>query len=275
MPRKDSPKPDAGLLVQPGSTVRLADRDARAAPDGLDKEAAKQQTKEDALVIDSLQDRLYAEGRRSLLVVLQGVDTSGKDGTIRAVFNAAGPLGVRVTSFRVPSAEELAHDFLWRVHCHVPPKGIIGIFNRSHYEDVLVVRVKNLVPPDAIEKRYDQINQFEKHLVESNVSILKFMLHISPEEQKKRLIERVQNPKKQWKFNPADLEDRKLWKEYHKAYEVMLGRCSTKWVPWHVIPADRNWVRNATIARIVRRKLEEMNPQYPKPDWNPADFKIV
>jgi PPK2 family polyphosphate:nucleotide phosphotransferase len=275
MAQKNTLKPAAGLLVEPGKTVRLGDVDPRATPDGLDKQAAKQRTEEDAVAIDSLQDRLYAEGKRALLVVLQGVDTSGKDGTIRAVFNTSGPLGVRVTSFRAPSADELAQDYLWRVHCHVPPKGIIGIFNRSHYEDVLVVKVKNLVPPEVIEKRYDQINQFEKHLAENGTSILKFMLHLSPEEQKERLTERLQDPKKRWKFNPADLDDRKLWKDYQKAYEVMLTRCSTKWAPWHVIPGDRNWVRNASIARIVRRKLEEMNPQYPKPDWNPADFKIV
>jgi PPK2 family polyphosphate:nucleotide phosphotransferase len=267
--------PGEGLLVKPGSAVRLADLDPRATPDDLNKDAAKQRTMEDALAIDSLQERLYAEGRRALLIVLQGVDTSGKDGTIRAVFNSAGPLGVRVTSFKAPSAEELAHDYLWRVHSHVPPKGIIGIFNRSHYEDVLIVKVKNLAPPDAIEQRYDQINQFEKHLTENGIVILKFMLHVSPEEQKQRLIERLQDPQKQWKFNPADLDDRKLWSEYRKAYEIMLARCSTQWAPWHVIPADRNWVRNATVARIVRRKLEEMNPQYPKPEWNPADFKIV
>jgi PPK2 family polyphosphate:nucleotide phosphotransferase len=264
-----------GLLVKPGSAVRLGDLDPRATPDDLNKDAAKQRTMEDALAIDSLQERLYAEGRRALLIVLQGVDTSGKDGTIRAVFNSAGPLGVRVTSFKAPSAEELAHDYLWRVHSHVPPKGIIGIFNRSHYEDVLIVKVKNLAPPHAIDQRYDQINQFEKHLAENDIVILKFMLHVSPEEQKQRLIERLQDPQKQWKFNPADLDDRKLWSEYRKAYEIMLARCSTQWAPWHVIPADRNWVRNAAVARIVRRKLEEMNPQYPKPEWNPADFKIV
>ncbi|HKH00659.1 MAG TPA: PPK2 family polyphosphate kinase [Bradyrhizobium sp.] len=273
MAQKNSP--DAGLLVEPGSDVRLGDIDPRAMPADLSKDAAKQRTKEDALAIDEMQDRLYAEGRRALLIVLQGVDTSGKDGTIRAVFNASGPPGIRVTSFRGPSADELAHDYLWRVHQHVPPKGIIGIFNRSHYEDVLIVKVKNLVPPDVIEKRYDQINHFEKHLVENDISILKFMLHISSEEQKERLTERLEDPKKQWKFNPSDLEDRKLWKDYEEAYEIALGRCSTKWAPWHVIPADRNWVRNAEIARIVRRKLEEMNPQYPKPEWNPADFKIV
>jgi PPK2 family polyphosphate:nucleotide phosphotransferase len=275
MAQKNTPKPGAGLLVEPEKTVRLVDIDPRATPDDLDKEAASQRTKEDAEAIDSLQDRLYAEGKRALLVVLQGVDSSGKDGTIRAVFNTSGPLGVRVTSFKTPSADELAHDFLWRIHHHVPAKGMIGLFNRSHYEDVLVVKVKNLAPAEVIEKRYDQINQFEKHLTENGTSILKFMLHLSPEAQKERLIERLQNPKKQWKFNPADLDDRKLWKEYQKAYEIMLNRCSTKWAPWYVIPADRNWVRNASVAHIVRRKLEEMNPQYPKPDWNPADFTIV
>jgi PPK2 family polyphosphate:nucleotide phosphotransferase len=266
---------DVGLLVIPGSAIHLGEIDPRAMPADLSKDAAKQQITEDAVAIDALQDRLYAEGRRALLVVLQGVDSSGKDGTVRAVFNSSGPLGIRVTSFKAPSADELAHDYLWRVHHSVPPRGMIGIFNRSHYEDVLIVKVKNLVSPDAIEKRYDQINQFEKHLVENGISILKFMLHISPEEQKERLTERLENPKKQWKFNPSDLDDRKLWKDYQNAYEVMLGRCSTEWAPWHVIPADRNWVRNAAVARIVRRKLEEMNPQYPKPEWNPADFKIV
>src|SRR5215211_1861180 len=159
--------PDAGLLVEPGSTMCLGDIDPRAMPADVDKETGKQQTTEDASAIDDLQDRLYAEGRRALLIVLQGVDTSGKDGTIRAVFNSSGPLGIRVTSFGAPSPDELAHDYLWRVHQHVPPKGIIGIFNRSHYEDVLIAKVKNLVPPGVIEKRYDQINQFEKHLVEN------------------------------------------------------------------------------------------------------------
>jgi PPK2 family polyphosphate:nucleotide phosphotransferase len=273
MARKNTP--DAGLLVEPGTTVGLSGIDPRTTPADLNKEAARQRTTEDALAIDALQDRLFAEGRRALLIVLQGVDTSGKDGTIRAVFNSSGPLGVRVTSFKAPSADELAHDYLWRAHNHVPPKGIIGIFNRSHYEDVLIVKVKNLVPPDVIEKRYDQINQFENYLVENGIFILKFMLHISREEQKKRLTERLQDPKKQWKFNPADLDDRKLWPEYPEAYEIMLTRCSTRWAPWHVIPSGRNWVRNAAIARIVRCKLEEMNPQYPKPEWNPADFKIV
>jgi PPK2 family polyphosphate:nucleotide phosphotransferase len=266
--------PAAGRLVEPGRKVRLEDIDPRAKP-ALDKEEAERQTKSDAEAIDRLQDRLYAEGRRALLVVLQGVDASGKDGTIRAVFNTSGPIGVRVASFKAPTPEELAHDFLWRVHEKVPPKGIIGVFNRSHYEDVLVVKVKKLASPEAIEKRYDQINAFEKHLTENGTSILKFMLYVSADEQKQRLAERLHDPEKRWKFNPSDLEDRKLWKEYQSAYETMLNRCSTSWAPWYVISADRNWARNATIARIVRRTLEKLNPEYPQPDWKPSDFTIT
>jgi PPK2 family polyphosphate:nucleotide phosphotransferase len=208
-------------------------------------------------------------------VVLQGTDTAGKDGTIRHVFNATGPLGVTATPFRRPSEEELAHDFLWRAHLAAPRRGTIGIFNRSHYEDVLIGRVRQLAPKDEIEARYDQINAFEKILGENGTTILKFMLHISKEEQAERLRDRLKEKKSRWKFNPGDLEDRKLWDEYIAAYELMLERCSTKWAPWHVIPADRKWARNAAIATIVRATLEKMNPQYPKPPWNPKDFKVV
>ncbi|HEY7749166.1 MAG TPA: polyphosphate kinase 2 family protein [Aestuariivirgaceae bacterium] len=266
-------RPRVAITIKPGAKLRLRDIDPRPQP-ALDKETAKQRTKANAVAIDELQDRLFAENKRVLLVVLQGTDTSGKDGTIRSVFNTAGPLGVHVTSFRVPSAEELAHDFLWRVHKAVPAKGLIGIFNRSHYEDVLVVKVKKLAPTELIEERYEQINQFEKHLHANGTSIVKFMLHISKEEQKKRLLERLANPKKQWKFNPADLEDRKLWDAYHAAYEIMLERCSTPWAPWHVIPADDNWLRNWAISEIVRDKLEEMNPQYPRLTGQAAQVKI-
>jgi PPK2 family polyphosphate:nucleotide phosphotransferase len=261
------------IIVKPGERVRLKNIDPRTVPE-LEREEAKQRTKQDAEAIDELQNRLYAEGKRALLVVLQGTDTSGKDGTIRAVFNVAGPIGVHVTPFRAPNSDESAHDYLWRVHKAVPAKGMIGIFNRSHYEDVLIVKVKRLAATEAIEKRYEQINQFEKHLTENGTMILKFMLHISREEQRKRFQERLTDPRKQWKFNPADLEDRKLWDEYQTAYEIMLNRCSTTFAPWHVIPADRNWVRNWTVAQIVRRALEKMNPQYPKPPWNPAEIKI-
>jgi PPK2 family polyphosphate:nucleotide phosphotransferase len=263
-------------IVPPGKPFSLASRDPRAANGLADKELAKAQAAEDAAAIDGLQDRLYAEGKRALLVVLQGIDCSGKDGTVRAVFNASGPIGVRVTPFKAPTVDELAQDYLWRVHRACPPKGMIGIFNRSHYEDVLVVKVKGYASPEAIERRYDEINAFEKMLADNGTRILKFMLHISKEEQAERLRERIAVPEKRWKFNPADLEDRKLWDGYMAAYETALARCSTAHAPWHVIPADRNWVRNAAVARIVRETLEEMNPQYPEPKgWDPATVTVV
>lgn len=182
---------------------------------------------------------------------------------------------MQVTPFKVPSAEEQAHDYLWRVHKACPPRGMIGIFNRSHYEDVLVVRVKNFAPADAIERRYDEINHFEKMLVANGTRILKFFLNISKEEQAERLRQRINDPTKQWKFNPGDLNDRKLWDDYMEAYEIMVQRCSTAYAPWHVVPADRNWVRNAVISRIVRETLEDMNPQYPAPDgWDPQSVTV-
>jgi PPK2 family polyphosphate:nucleotide phosphotransferase len=260
---------------QVAKTFKLADVDPRDKCGLDDKDKAKLKTAEDAAAIDALQNRLFAEGKSSLLVVLQGIDCSGKDGTVRAVFNTCGPIGVELSSFKAPSAEELAHDYLWRVHKEVPGKGMIGIFNRSHYEDVLVVKVKAYASPDAIERRYDEINQFEKMLTQNGVTILKFMLNISKEEQAERLKERVEDPAKQWKFNPGDLEDRKLWDQFMAAYEVALKRCSTDHAPWHVIPADRNWVRNYVIGKIVREKLEEMKPQFPAPKgWDPKAIVI-
>jgi PPK2 family polyphosphate:nucleotide phosphotransferase len=261
------------VLVKPGTRPLLKDIDP-AATGGLVKAQAKAGTERDAEAIDELQNRLYAERSRALLVVLQGTDSSGKDGTIRAVFNRTGPIGVVVTSFKAPSADELARDFLWRIHSAVPAKGMIGIFNRSHYEDVLIARVKKLAPPDVIEARYEQINRFERHLSETGTVVLKFMLHISRDEQRKRFEERLRKREKQWKFNPGDLDDRKLWNDYRAAYETMLVRCSTEYAPWHVVPADRNWVRNHAIGRIVRHTLERLDPQYPKPDWKPEDFVI-
>ncbi len=262
-------------IVPPGKSFKLPKRDPRDANGFTNKDSAKAQIAEDAAAIDALQDRLFAEGKRALLVVLQGIDCSGKDGTVRAVFNHCGPIGVRVAPFKVPTADELAQDYLWRVHKVCPPRGFIGIFNRSHYEDVLVGKVKGYASPEAIERRYDEINAFEKMLTDNGTKILKFMLHISKEEQAVRLKERIERPEKRWKFNPADLEDRKLWDEYMAAYETALTRCSTAHAPWHVIPADRNWVRNAAISRIVRETLEEMNPQYPEPKgWDPATTKV-
>jgi PPK2 family polyphosphate:nucleotide phosphotransferase len=265
----------ATFRIEPGERVRLSERDPRDKPGLADKKAAQARTAEDAEAIDALQDRLYAEGRRALLVILQGTDTSGKDGTVRRVFNRTGPLGVSVTAFRRPSEEELAHDFLWRTHKACPRRGTIGIFNRSHYEDVLVARVRGLAPPDAIEARYRQINDFEQMLVENGTTILKFMLHISKEEQRERLQARLDEAKSRWKFDPGDLEDRKLWDDYQEAYESMLERCSTPHAPWHVIPADRKWVRNAVVAAIVRGALDAMDPTYPEPTWTPDQFPIA
>lgn len=265
---------DAAVLVPPGAKARLKERDTVGEDLFPDRDKAEASLKKDAEAIDALQDRLWAERRRALLVVLQGIDTSGKDGTVRGVFNQCGPLGVVVRGFGAPTGEELAHDFLWRIHAAVPKKGVIGVFNRSHYEDVLVVKVRELAPPDEVERRYGQINEFEKMLTENGVVVLKFMLHISKEEQRERLQERLDDPKKHWKFNPADLEARELWDAYEDAYEVMLERCSTMHAPWRVIPADKKWRRNAIIASIVRRTLEDMDPQYPDPEWDPSEFKI-
>ncbi|QFU16126.1 polyphosphate kinase 2 family protein [Microvirga thermotolerans] len=262
------------FMVRPGKEFRLKDIDPRDGSAFEDEDATKAETDRLSRDIDALQDRLYAEGRRSLLVVLQGTDTAGKDGTIRGVFNATGPIGVSVTAFRRPTETELAHDFLWRAHLACPKRGMIGIFNRSHYEDVLVAKVRGLAPDKVIEQRYEQINAFEKMLTENGTVVLKFMLHISKDEQKERLQERLDNPRKHWKFNPGDLEDRKSWDDFQKAYEALLNACSTEWAPWYVVPADRKWVRNGIVARIVKATLEDMDPQYPKATWKPGEFKV-
>ncbi len=209
----------APFRVEPGKRFQLAKIDPRDQSAFPDRKAAEAKSEDDARAINELQDRLFAEGKRALLVILQGTDTAGKDGTIRHVFNETGPLGVNVTSFRRPSEEEMAHDYLWRVHQVCPRRGVIGIFNRSHYEDVLVVRVRKLVPAKEVEARYEQINAFEKMLTENGTTILKFMLHISKNEQAERLQERLDEPDKRWKFDPRDLEERKLWDDYQAAYE--------------------------------------------------------
>jgi PPK2 family polyphosphate:nucleotide phosphotransferase len=260
--------------VEPSKRVELRSYDTRDMAGFTDEDATKAETADIAKEIDGLQDRLYAEGKRALLVILQGTDTSGKDGTIRGVFNATGPLGVSVTAFGRPTELELEHDYLWRVHLACPRRGTIGIFNRSHYEDVLVVKVRGFAPAEAIDRRYDQINAFEKILVENGTTVLKFMLHISKKEQAKRLQERLDDPRKHWKFNPGDLEDREHWDDFQGAYETLLQRCSTDWAPWHVVPGDRKWVRNAIIARIVKATLEEMDPQYPKGTWKPGEYTV-
>jgi PPK2 family polyphosphate:nucleotide phosphotransferase len=263
------------FLVRPGQRAHLERRDPGDRFAFPDRKAAEAQSQRDGEAIDRLQDRLYAERQRALLIVLQGPDTSGKDGTIRQVFKLTDPLGVIVTAFRAPTEEELAHDFLWRAHKACPQRGFIGLFNRSHYEDVLIGRVRKLAPRAEIEARYEQINSFEKMLSETGTTILKFMLHLSKREQRDRLLARLNEPKGHWKFDPADLDDRKLWVRYKAAYELMLTKCSTPWAPWYVIPSDYKWARNAAVAAIVRATLEEMNPRYPPPKWNPADFRVV
>jgi PPK2 family polyphosphate:nucleotide phosphotransferase len=238
------------------------------------KKDAKASLEADAIAINELQDALFACKGGALLVVMQGIDTSGKDGTTKECFKYTSPLGVHVHAFGRPTEIELAHDYLWRVHDVAPRKGHITVFNRSHYEDVLVVKVRNLAPPKTIEQRYGQINQFEKHLVENGTRILKLMLHVSKEEQGERLKERLEVPAKRWKFNPSDLEDRKLWAEYQAAYETMLLRCSTPYAPWHVVPSDSRSRRDAIAARLVRAELEDLRPEYPDPGYRPDQFRI-
>ena len=238
------------------------------------KKDAKASLEADAMVINDLQDAMFASRSGALLVVMQGIDTAGKDGTTKECFKYTSPLGVHVHAFGRPTEIELEHDYLWRIHQVAPRKGHITVFNRSQYEDVLVVKVRNLAPPKQVEKRYEQINQFEKTLAENGTRILKLMLHISKEEQGERLRERLEVPAKRWKFNPSDLEDRKLWNEYQAAYETMLQRCSTPWAPWHVIPADSRSRRDAIAARLIRGALEDMKPEYPDPGYRPDQYQI-
>ena len=222
--------------------------------------------------LDELQHRLFAESKQTLLLVLQAMDTAGKDNTIRRVIAPFNPMACRVTNFKAPSSAERARDFLWRVHSHVPRKGSIGVFNRSHYEDVLIARVHGLAPPALIEKRYDHINDFERMLTDHGTRIVKVMLHISKSYQLKRLRRRLRRADKHWKFLPDDLRDRERWDDYMEAYGIMLRRCSTQHAPWYVIPAENRWLRNLTISQLLLDNLEDMNPQFPEPQFNPADF---
>ncbi len=261
------------LIPKAGSSVRLKDYDP-AYKGHYDKAQARAEEKELETRLALLQEKLYAEREQSLLIVLQALDAGGKDSTIKRVFDKANPQGVRVTSFKAPTAEELAHDFLWRIHKATPAKGYIGIFNRSHYEDVLVVRVNNLVSPEIWKQRYDHINRFERLLVDSGTRILKFYLHISKDEQKERFQERLDNPEKHWKFAKGDLAVRQQWDDYMQAYEAVLTRCNTDYAPWHVVPANRKWYRNLVITRTIVETLEAMNPQYPEPEPGLAQIVI-
>lgn len=253
------------FLVRPGHRIRLARIDPGRAPGIGDKDEAKIRLEADLERLRRLQRLLYADGRYALLVVLQAIDTGGKDGTIRHVMSGLNPAGCVVTSFKVPTSEELSHDFLWRIHRAVPPKGMIGVFNRSHYEDVLVVRVHGLVPPKIWKARYRQINEFERTLTENGVTILKFFLHISKDEQARRLRDRIEDPEKNWKFSEGDLGERKLWDRYRAAFEDAIHACSTPWAPWYVVPANKKWERDRIVARIMVECLEGMKLRWPKP----------
>jgi PPK2 family polyphosphate:nucleotide phosphotransferase len=259
--------------LPPGTRIRLTDDGAGPPAGAPSKNDALGQVDELTKRIDRVQEALYAEGKRALLVVLQGRDTAGKDGAIRKVFGPLNPQGLSVTSFKAPTALELAHDYLWRVHLAVPPKGTIGIFNRSHYEDVLVVRVHELVPESVWRPRYEQINLFERVLAENGVTILKFFLHISRKEQLERLRARLDDPAKYWKFSEGDLAERDKWDAYTAAYEEALGRTSTPAALWWVVPADKKYLRDLVVAQVVAETLERMDPKYPGPPKNLEELR--
>ncbi|RSM76976.1 polyphosphate kinase 2 family protein [Kibdelosporangium aridum] len=234
------------------------------------KSNAAKQLSTTAEKLDQLQEALYAGASRSVLLVLQGMDTSGKGGTIRHACGLVNPQGLHIRSFKKPTRAELRHDFLWRIRKALPTPGMIGVFDRSHYEDVLIARVDSLVKPDVWEARYDQINSFEQELADSGVTIIKCFLHISPEEQRKRLIARLERPRKHWKYNPADLAARSKWDDYQAAYAEALARCDSDAAPWYVVPSDHKWYRNWAVSQLLLETLEEMDPQYPEPDFDVA-----
>ena len=267
-----TPIPD--YRVAPGQAVTLDDWDPDETGDIPDKAEGERLMKIDRKRIISLQERLFAEAGQSLLIILQATDTGGKDGTIKHVFRGVNLNGCHVRSFKVPNDVERTHDFLWRYHQHTPRHGHITIFNRSHYEDVLVVRVKQLVEEAVWSRRYEQINDFERMLAANGTRILKFYLHISKDEQKERLQARLDDPEKHWKFSVGDLAERERWDAYRAAFQDAIGRCSTEHAPWYVIPANRKWYRNAAIARIVADTMEEMNPRFPEPETGLAAITI-
>jgi PPK2 family polyphosphate:nucleotide phosphotransferase len=262
------------MLLEPvphGQAPSLEDGDAKR-PSDLPKKELEDKLEKQLEKLGELQNIFYADGSRALLIILQGRDASGKDGVIKSVIGAVNPSGVRISSFKKPTDLELAHDYLWRVHQQVPERGMIGIFNRSHYEDVLVVRVRSLVPEEVWSKRYDQINNFERMLTENGTIVLKFFLHVSQDEQKARLRERVEDETKNWKFNAGDLEERKLWDSYTEAYRDALSKCSTPWAPWYVVPADSNKARNYLIARRIVETLESLELKYPRPETDLTQY---
>ena len=261
------------LFVEPGRRVQLHD-DQASNTFGWEKHEAIAAVEENRKKVSDLQYKLYADGRHALLVVIQAIDAGGKDGTVHDIFTAMNPQGCIVTSFKAPTAEELKHDYLWRVHQRVPARGMVGVFNRSQYEDVLIVRVEKLVPKAVWRGRYEQINEFERMLTSNSVRIVKVFLQISKEEQKKRLEDRLRDPNRQWKFSPEDLVKRRQWAEYQKAFEAMLTRCSTKHAPWYVIPADKKWFRNLAVSQIVATEMGRMPLRFPEPSYDPAKIRV-
>jgi PPK2 family polyphosphate:nucleotide phosphotransferase len=261
------------LRIDPGSEVDLA----TISPDdthGFEKADEASSAPADLEQLESLQERIWAERKHAILIVLQGIDGAGKDGTIRHVMSAFNPQGCEVTGFDVPTRVEAAHDFLWRIHAATPGLGEVAIFNRSHYESVLVVRVHELAPREVWQARYDEINDFEGMLANEGTMVLKFFLHISRDEQAKRLEALYQDPTKQWKFQPGDLEERKRWDDYLAAYQDVLRRCSTEVAPWYVIPANHKWFRNLAVREILAEHLAALHPEYPRPTDLPKDLKI-
>src|SRR6266511_2930315 len=271
---KPPPDPDyPRYRVEPGGRLRLADVDPEESEHYRRKKDVADGLRQQRERIADLQARLYAEKARSLLIVLQAMDTGGKDGTVKGVFRGVNPQGCQVWSFKVPSNEEADHDFLWRYHQKLPPRGMIHIFNRSHYEDVLIVRVKGLVPEETWRPRYHAINQFEHALTLAGVTVLKFMLHISKDEQKRRLENRLANPDKRWKFRLDDLKERALWDDYQRAFEDAVSECTTRHAPWYVVPANKKWYRNLVVARTIADTLAAMDPRYPPAE--PGLDKVV
>ena len=262
--------------VKPGDEIKLKDfsADGKDYYDG-EKSAAKQEVLALNERLESLQELMYAEGKHKLLVVLQGMDTAGKDSTIRHVFEGVNPQGVKVASFKVPTALEQAHDYLWRVHQHTPASGQITIFNRSHYEDVLVVRVHSLVPEEQWKRRYEHIVNFEQLLVDEGTQVVKFFLHIDKEEQKERLLERRDTPRKRWKFSTGDLKERQLWEDYQQAYQDALNKTSTKDAPWYIVPANQKWFRNLLISSVLVNILENFDMHYPQPEENIENIEVI
>jgi PPK2 family polyphosphate:nucleotide phosphotransferase len=265
-PMEKAPLPgNPRYRVEPGSPIRLADIDPDESEGYKKKKQVAKELKHQRARITDLQARLYAEHQRGLLIVLQAMDTGGKDGTIKGVFRGVNPQGCQVWTFKAPSDEELEHDFLWRHHRRGPSMGMVTIFNRSHYEDVLVVRVHDLVPEAVWRPRYQLINHFEQMLAQEGVTVLKFYLHISKDEQERRLQARQADPTKRWKFNPKDLEERKFWDDYVSAYEDAINQCSTLYAPWYVVPANKKWFRNLVVARTIADALEAIDPRFPEP----------